>query len=356
MRIRLIAALLVLLCGATQAVAQQAPAPITAAVYITPPFVMKSGDSFTGFTWELWQKIADDLKLNYEVRSVGTIPELLQLVHDKQVDVAVANLTITAARFTQMDFSQPYFDSGLRIMIDEDRRIGLSSLITGLRDSGHLRVYAWIAVIIVIGTIVLTLVDRRWHPEFPEKWREGFAESFYHVMSVATSGSTSHRNLLGWGGRILGALWLACGVGVVAYVTSSVTSVMTVSTITHQINSFSDLGGKRVGVLAGSIGETYCREAMLDVQSFDTMEDMIDGLLKGHVSALVRDAPVLEWYDNAHPELPITEVGPVFRPEKYGFALPTGSPLTWPISEAILKLKDNGTLDSLRAKYFGTTR
>jgi ABC-type amino acid transport substrate-binding protein len=70
----------------------------------------------------------------------------------------------------------------------------------------------------------------------------------------------------------------------------------------------------------------------------------------------VRDAPVLEWYDNAHPELPITEVGPVFKPEKYGFALPTGSPLTRPISEAILRLKDNGVLDTLRDRYFGTTR
>jgi polar amino acid transport system substrate-binding protein len=225
-----------------------------------------------------------------------------------------------------------------------------------LKQSGHLRIYAWIAVLIVVATIVLTLIDRRWHPEFPEKWREGFAESFYHVMSVATSGSTSHRNLLGWGGRILGALWLACGVAVVAYVTSSITSVMTVSTITHQINNFGDLGGKRVGVLAGSIGETYCRAAMLDIVSYDTMEEMVDALLKGRVAALVRDAPVLEWYDNAHPELPITEVGPVFEPEKYGFALPSGSVLTRPISEAILKLKDNGTLDTLRAKYFGTTR
>jgi polar amino acid transport system substrate-binding protein len=356
MRTRLIAALLLLLCAATQAVAQPSSAPIKAAVYLTPPFVMQSGDSFTGFTWDLWQQIAADLKLNYEMRPVGTISELLQLVRDQQVDVAVANLTITAARFSQMDFSQPYFDAGLRIMIDEDRHSSLGSLFTGLRDSGHLRIYAWIALLMVVATIVLTLIDRRWHPEFPEKWREGFAESFYHVMSVTMNGSTAHRNLLGWGGRILGALWLACGVGVVAYVTSSITSVMTVATITHQINSLSDLGGKHVGVLAGSTGETFCRAAMLDVQSFDTMEQMIDALLKGQVSALVRDAPVLEWYDNAHPELPITEVGPVFMPEKYGFALPTGSTLTRPISEAILRMKDDGTLDRLRTKYFGTTR
>jgi polar amino acid transport system substrate-binding protein len=357
MRTRLIAVLLLVLSGASGAMAQtSSPVPIKAGVYIAPPFVMKSGDSYTGYTWELWQQIARSLQLEYDVRSVATVPELLQLVRDKQIDIAVANLTITASRFEQMDFSQPYFDAGLRIMIDEHRHSGLSSLITGLRDSGHLRVYAWIAVLMVAATVILTLIDRRWHPEFPEKWREGFAESFYHVMSVATSGSTSHRNLLGWGGRILGALWLACGVATFAYITSSITSVMTVSTIVHQINSFSDLRGKRVGVLAGSVGEAYCRQAMLDVQSFETMEQMVSALLRGEVSALVRDAPVLEWYDNAHPELPITEVGPVFQPEKYGFALPTRSDLTRRVSEAILTLKENGTLDNLRTKYFGTTR
>ena len=356
MRTRLIAVLVLLLCGVGVAVAQPGSAPIKAAVYVSPPFIMKSGDGYTGFTWELWRQIAGDLKLTYDIQPVSSVAQLLQLVRDRQVDVAVTSLTITAERFGQMDFSQPYFDAGLRIMIDEDRQSGLGSLVAGLRASGHLRIYAWIAVLVVVATIVLTLIDRKWHPEFPQTWREGFAESFFHVMSVTTSGSTSHRNLLGWLGRILGALWLACGVAIVAYVTSSITSVMTVATIAHQINNFNDLRGKHVGVLTGSVGESYCRAAMLDVVSFDTMEAAVDALLKGEVSAIVRDAPVLEWYDNAHPELPITEVGPVFKPEKYGFALPTGSPLTRPISEAILRLKDNGVLDTLRDRYFGTTR
>jgi polar amino acid transport system substrate-binding protein len=355
-RAGLIGVLLLLLCGPAPGAAQQAPAPITAAVYVSPPFVMKSGDGYAGFTWELWQQIAGDLKLTYKVQQVDTVAQLLQLLREKRVDVAVANLTITAARFETMDFTQPYFDAGLRVMIDEDRHSGMGTLMRDLRQSGHLRIYAWLGVIIVAGTIVLTLIDRRYHPEFPEAWREGLAESFYHVMSVATSGSTSHRNLFGAAGRMLGAIWLACGVAVVAYVTSSMTSVMTASQMAHQINSFSDLQGKHVGVLAGSVGETFCRTAMLDVQEFATTAQAIDALVKGQIAAFVDDAPVLEWYDNAHPELPITVVGPVFDTEKYGFGLPPDSPLTRPISNAILRLQDKGALDALRMTYFGTTR
>ncbi len=49
-------------------------------------------------------------------------------VRDHRIDVAVANLSITAERFTQMDFSLPYFDSGQRIMIDEDRHASAGNL------------------------------------------------------------------------------------------------------------------------------------------------------------------------------------------------------------------------------------
>jgi len=76
--------------------------------------------------------------------------------------------------------------------------------------------------------VLLTFFDRRFDKSFPESWREGIAESFYTVMSVATSGKPAKRsNLFGWVGRIWQGLWLVCGVAVVAYVTSSVTSVMT---------------------------------------------------------------------------------------------------------------------------------
>ncbi len=360
MRTRLLGILLLVVCAVSPAQAQSvravAPTPVKIGVFVAPPFVMKSGDTYSGFTFDLWQQIATDLNLTVEMQQVDTIAQLLDMVRDRKVDVAVANLSITAARYAAMDFSQPYFDSGLRIMIDESRHMGgMSALMDGLEKSGHLRVYAWIGVLMIVATVVLTLVDRRFHPEFPEKWGEGLAESFYHVMSVVTSGSTSHRNLLGTVGRFLGALWLACGVAIVAYVTSSITSVMTASTIAHQINGPADLGGKVVGALKGSTGETFCRDAQLDLQSFATMEEAVDALLKGQITAIVRDAPVLEWYDQAHPELPVTVVGPLFKPEKYGFALPQNSPLTRRISEVLLDLKDRGVLDDLRGKYFGRT-
>jgi polar amino acid transport system substrate-binding protein len=48
----------------------------------------------------------------------------------------------------------------------------------------------------------MTIFDRHFDESFPKRWREGLAESFHHVVSIATSGKTSRKNLFGWLGRI----------------------------------------------------------------------------------------------------------------------------------------------------------
>jgi polar amino acid transport system substrate-binding protein len=46
-------------------------------------------------------------------------------------------------------------------------------------------------------------------------------------------------------------------------------------------------------------------------------------------------------------------VGPVFNPEAYGIALPQGSPLREDINRTLLEIREDGTYEKLRIKYFG---
>ena len=45
---------------------------------------------------------------------------MLGAVRDGSADLAIANISITAMRETQMDFSQPIFEAGLQIMVPSD--------------------------------------------------------------------------------------------------------------------------------------------------------------------------------------------------------------------------------------------
>ncbi|MDR9393617.1 glutamine ABC transporter substrate-binding protein GlnH [Roseovarius sp. SYSU LYC5161] len=86
------------------------------------PFEFKQDGEYTGFDIEMWQAIADDLDLEYELRPMdfsGIIPAL----QTGQVDVALAGITIKPSREEVIDFSDGYYDSGFRLMVPSDSDI-----------------------------------------------------------------------------------------------------------------------------------------------------------------------------------------------------------------------------------------
>jgi polar amino acid transport system substrate-binding protein len=355
-----ILAVLLAMIRVGSACAQTAPAPLSTSapikvgVIVAPPFVTHVPGGYGGMAIDLWQDIAEKLGISYQYEELPTLKALLAAVADGHVDLAVTDITITRDRLQRMDFTQPWFDTGLRIMIDQNRHVGFWGIVKRLWVSGHVAVYLWMLALILAATVILTAIDRRFDEEFPREWKKGLADSFYHVMSIATSGkSPTHKQMFGVFGRVMAGVWMVCGIGVIAYVTSSVTSVMTAATIANQINSTADLPGKTVGVVEGGVAESYGLDAALSVQNYPTLTMAVRGLLKNQVAAVIDDAPILEFYDNNHPELPLTEVGAIFRPSKYGFAAPRGSALVRPISVAIVEEEEDGFLERLHGKYFG---
>ena len=322
-------------------------------VYVSRPFVTAQAARYDGMAIELWETVAKKLELTTRYVSYPTIRELLVATRNGDVDAAVTNLTITRDRAEVIAYTQPWYDAGLRIMVPDEGDSDFWSVIDGLRNAGHLRAYAWLAFVIVLSTIALTFFDRSFDKDFPRKWREGIAESFYQVMSVATSGRTSRKNLFGWKGRIWSAIWMVCGVAVVAYLTSSVTSVMTAISIEQGIDSLADLPGKTAGVFTGSTAEDYLSELGIAARSYPDIDAAIAALGQGSIDAIVADAPILEYHAHMHPEHEVTVVGNLFHPDKYGFAFPHDSDLTRDVTLQILDLQESGELEQIRLKYFG---
>ena len=163
-----------------------------------------------------------------------------------------------------------------------------AALLEGLRNAGYLRIYGWIGVGILLVTLLLTLFDRHFDPQFPRRWRDGLAESFYAAVKIATAGQVPGRtNRLGWLGRVWQGVWLLPAIALVAFVTSSVTSVLTTQSLHHQINSLQDVKDQPVGVLAGTGEEDYGRTQGLTLRSYDDLDPIgIDGCVKMAFPAL----------------------------------------------------------------------
>ena len=79
-------------------------------------------------------------------------------------------------------------------------------------------------------------------------------------------------------------------------------------------------------------------------------------LATGRVDAIVYDAPAPQ------PVAPTVGrgrqvlVGPIFKGEAYGIAMPPGSPLRQDINRALLEIRADGTVARLTTRWFGDDR
>lgn len=83
------------------------------------PFEFKQDGKYTGFDIELWEAIAKQAGFKYSLRPMdfnGIIPGL----QTRNIDVALAGITIRDDRKQVIDFSDPYYESGLAILVNND--------------------------------------------------------------------------------------------------------------------------------------------------------------------------------------------------------------------------------------------
>ncbi|MEH7307412.1 transporter substrate-binding domain-containing protein [Neobacillus drentensis] len=84
-----------------------------------PPFEFKEGNEYKGIDIELINAIAknQDFKIELSPMDFGGIIPAMQA---NQLDVAIAGMSITDDRKKVVDFSTPYFDAGLTVVVKKD--------------------------------------------------------------------------------------------------------------------------------------------------------------------------------------------------------------------------------------------
>ncbi|MCQ9615871.1 glutamine ABC transporter substrate-binding protein GlnH [Paenalcaligenes niemegkensis] len=83
------------------------------------PFEFKQDGKYTGFDIDLWDAIAEQAGLTYRLQPMdfnGIIPGL----QTRNIDAALAGITIRDDRKKVIDFSDPYYESGLAILVNTE--------------------------------------------------------------------------------------------------------------------------------------------------------------------------------------------------------------------------------------------
>jgi ABC-type amino acid transport substrate-binding protein len=120
-----------------------------------PPFAMKDDQGeWTGLSIDLWKHIAEQLHLRYRFKET-TLEALVDETAAGELDGAISALTVTAKREEVVDFTQPYYATGLGIAVAKQSIFDWWRLLRSLISPGF-----WVALLGLLGITVLVGFDR----------------------------------------------------------------------------------------------------------------------------------------------------------------------------------------------------
>lgn len=332
----------------------QNPQTITVVTKEIEPFVFVSGEEASGFSIDLWQAIALELGVPFEIEIVTTVQEQLDAVEQEQADVAVAAISITAEREKNVDFSHRYFESGLGILTRSGSSTPLLDSFRLALSPTLLRLFAFLVLSILIAGHAIWLIERRRNEEFPQTYLKGVWEGIWWAAVTVTTVGYGDRTPIGRLGRLFGMFWMFAGLFIIANFTAGVTSQLTLQGLQGAINGPEDLPGKQVVTVAGSTSDAWLESEGIGHQTVAAIEEAYELLDSGRVDAVVYDHPVLLYYTLQNQDKDYVVAGEVFNEEDYGMAFPHGSPLREEVNRALLVLLENGTYDQIYTKWYGS--
>lgn len=328
---------------------------LNVATVTRPPFSMTENGADTGFSIELLEALAQALGWDYRIDRQEQFGDMLGAVTNGTADLAIANISITSARETMMDFSQPIFEAGLQIMVPAGQNSS-PSLLRALWSTDLLLAVTLAFLILMGGGMLMWWFERRAQPYFDRPASEAWFPSFWWALNVVVNGGFEERMPRTPVGRVFGVILVFSSLFIVSVFVAKITSVMTVEAITGSVNSVNDLYGKHVGTIEGSTAAGFLERREIDFAAYDGLEPLLRGFEQAEVDAVVFDAPVLSYYATHEGREVASLTGPVFLRENYGIAFPTDSPLVEEVNQALLALREDGSYDQIYRKWFGVRR
>lgn len=347
----------VLLLTGHSAVAQEPVQRLKVATRNLEPFSFEKDGRRVGFAAELWDQLAREAGLEFDITVVSTAQEIIDTVKDKKADAGVGAISVTAKREEVIDFSQPFYESGLQVLVAGGGSSFVDNILQLIGNLFNLQLIGMFLLLLATMLLISHLVWRYEHKvnsdQWPEDYKHGLWESFWWTISTLLVGGADNKGPIGVGGRIVALIWMLLSIVLVSLLTASFTTTLTINTLKGDINGPGDLPGRKVATVTGSTAETWLNSKGAKVQPFTTVTEAIAALKEGKADAVVYDAPILQYEASKTGDAKLQMVGPVFERQNYAFALQQDSLLRERLNQALLALHERGVGNELRVKYFG---
>ncbi|XP_048329014.2 glutamate receptor 2.8-like [Ziziphus jujuba] len=324
--------------------------------------------TFSGFSYDVFMAALDRLPLavphklipfmNSFRQNNGTYDELLNQIKLKNFDAVVGDTTITANRSTYVDFTLPYIESGI-LMVVKVKDAETKNIWIFLKP---LRWDLWLTIglAFVFTGFVVWFFEHRSNEEFRGPPHRQLGTMCWFSFSTLVF---AHREKVEskWSRFVL-VIWIFVVLIFTQSYTASLASMLTVQKLGPAVVDFNEL--KMNDYYVGYQKNSYVRDFLIGKLNFSEFrlrpytspeeynDAMSKGSLNGGIDAIFDEIPnvklLLAKYCSRY-----TVTGPTYKSAGYGFAFPIGSPLVSYISRAILNITQNhNKIQQMEHKYF----
>jgi ABC-type amino acid transport substrate-binding protein len=331
-----LAAILLLTCATTGSADEQRPL-LQVGTKHAPPFAMRTADgSWQGLSIDIWQRLAVELDVDYQLVEHPDTNQLLQAVEDGGVDCAIAAITMTAEREEQIDFSHSYYSTGLGIAVLPEQRYPWLVVAQKLLAPAFLKVVATLCLLLLVVGTLIWLVERRGNQQFGGTPAQGIGAGFWWSAVTMTTVGYGDKAPVSIAGRLLAVVWMFVAIIIISSFTAAITASLTVSHLESGIKSPRDLHGVRVGTVAGSASQVELERRGVVCQTYDSIEAVMDSLAGKQLDAVVYDMPILKYQVTTRYAGRLTILPMTFQRQDYAIALPSGDPMRERLNQILL--------------------
>ena len=318
-----------------------------------PPFAMKDGNGeWTGLSIDLWKETARRMNLDYQFQEMTTPESLVDGVRDGDLDASIAAITVTADRAQNVDFTHPFFNTGLGIAVPATEEGGWLSVAKAFFSLNFLKVLVGLSLVLLAAGVGVWFFERKKNPEqFGGSTTSGLGSAFWWSAVTMTTVGYGDKSPQTLGGRLIGLVWMFTSVIIISGFTAQIASSLTVGRINTQITGPSDLPRFNVATVRGSIAEQYLRANQVPIVQQGSIEQAIAAVKNGEADAFVYDSAILKYALRNDED--ITLLPGTFDLRDYAIALPLRSPLRKQLNITLLEIEQSDLWTVMRQRYFG---
>ncbi|XP_061544568.1 probable glutamate receptor isoform X2 [Phycodurus eques] len=360
-------------------VSHEAQSDLRITTILQEPYTMSKGSQLEGFCMDLLSEVAKKLDFRYKVHLVkdasygrqddnghwnGMVGEVVR----GEADLAIAPLTLTAAREKAVGMSKPFMQTGISILL----RKGISEG-TGFFDfltPFSAETWAGIIIAYLVTAACISIVARA----SPSEWRQPQSErntfSFPHSLwyaagALTLQGAGPHPRALS--GRVVCCSWWLFAVAILACYFSNLSSSKSPESTQLSVKGFEDLANQDIieyGCLSASSTLAFFKNSDNPVyrrvyehmeRSKSLVSSMDEGIQRAKEGnfAFIGESVSLDLAVARHCDL--VRAHEVVGMRGYSIAATLGSPIIKNLSVAILQLSEAGELAYLQSKWWASS-